>query len=116
MIGAVLRYKNYQGSIEYDEESEILHGKVLHVRDLITYEAETAKELKKAFQDSVNDYLETCKTEGLEPNKPYSGSFNVRPGAELHEQIARIAALRGRSMNALVKEALSDFVSKAEEA
>ena len=116
MIGAVLRYKNYQGSIEYDEESEILHGKVLHVRDLITYEAETAKELKKAFQDSVNDYLETCKTEGLEPNKPYSGSFNVRPGAELHEQIARIAALRGRSMNALVKEALSDFVSKANEA
>ena len=116
MIGAVLRYKNYQGSIEYDEESEILHGKVLHVRDLITYEAETAKELKKAFQDSVNDYLETCKTEGIAPNKPYSGSFNVRPGAELHEQIARIAALRGRSMNALVKEALSDFVSKANEA
>ena len=47
MNGAVLKYKNYQGSIEYDEESETLHGKVLHVRDLITYEAETAKELEE---------------------------------------------------------------------
>ena len=114
MIGAVLKFRNYLGSIEYDEESETLHGKVLHVRDLITYEAETAKELKKAFQDSVNDYLDTCNAEGIEPNKPYSGSFNVRPGAELHEKLARIASLRGRSMNALVKEALSDFVSKAD--
>ena len=116
MIGAVLKYKNYQGSIEYDEEGETLHGKVLHVRDLITYEAETAKGLKKAFHDSVNDYLETCEAEGIEPNKPYSGSFNVRPGVKLHEQLARMAAMRGRSMNALVKEALSDFVSKADEA
>ncbi|MDE0333305.1 MAG: type II toxin-antitoxin system HicB family antitoxin [Nitrospinae bacterium] len=110
-----MKYKNYHGSIEYDEESETLHGKVLHVRDLITYEAGTAKGLKKAFQDSVDDYLKTCETEGIEPNKPYSGSFNVRPGAELHEQLARIAAMRGRSINALVKDALSDFVSKAGE-
>lgn len=116
MIGAVLKYNNYQGSIEYDEESETLHGKVLHVRDLITYEAESAKELKKVFQDSVNDYLETCKMEGIDPNKPYSGSFNVRPGVELHEKLARMASVRGRSMNALVKEALSDFVSKIDEA
>ena len=116
MSGAVLKFKNYQGSIEYSEESEILHGKLLHVRDLITYEAETAKELKKAFEDSVNDYLETCKAEGIEPDQPYSGSFNVRPGAELHEKLARMASASGRSMNALVKEALSAFVSKVDEA
>ena len=60
MNEAGLKFRNYEGSIEYDEEGETLHGKVLHVRDLITYEAETAKGLKKAFQDSVNDYLETC--------------------------------------------------------
>ncbi len=69
MIGAVLKFKNYLGSVEYDEESETLHGKVFHVRDLITYEAETAKGLKKAFQDSVNDYLETCEAEGIESQK-----------------------------------------------
>ncbi len=71
MSESVLKFRNYQGSIEYDEESETLHGKVLHVRDLITYEAETAKGLKKAFHDSVNDYLETCKAEGIEPNKSW---------------------------------------------
>lgn len=48
-----------------------MHGKVLRVRDLITFEAETARELKKAFQDSVNDYLETCEAEGIEPNKSW---------------------------------------------
>ena len=70
MSESVLKFRNYQGSIEYDEESETLHGKVLHVRDLITYEAETAKGLKKAFHDSVNDYLETCKAQGIDPSKP----------------------------------------------
>ena len=85
MNRAVLEFRNYQGSIEYDEESETLHGKVLHVRDLITYEAETAKGLKKAFHDSVNDYLEMCEAEEIEPDKPYSGSFNVQPGVALHE-------------------------------
>ena len=69
MNEAGLKFRNYEGSIEYDEESETLHGKVLQVRDLITYEAETAKGLKKAFHDSVNDYLQTCETEGIEPNK-----------------------------------------------
>lgn len=110
----ILKFKNYHGSLEYDEESEILHGKVLHVRDLIAYEGETPKKLKRAFEDAVNDYLETCKAEGIEPDRPYSGSFNVRPGAELHGKLARLSAERGRSMNALVKEALSAFVSKAE--
>ena len=71
MSEAVLEFRNYQGSIEYDAESGTLHGKVLHVRDLITYEAETAKGLKKAFHDSVNDYLETCEAAGIEPDKSW---------------------------------------------
>ena len=71
MSESVLKFRNYQGSIEYDEVSETLHGKVLHVRDLITYEAETAKGLKQAFQDSVDDYLETCEAEGIESNKSW---------------------------------------------
>ena len=64
MSEAVLKFRNYEGSIEYDEEGETLHGKVLHVRDLITYEAETAKGLKRAFHDSVNDYSEISRGDG----------------------------------------------------
>ena len=43
MSESVLEFKNHHGSTEYDEENETRHAKVLRLRDLITYEAETAK-------------------------------------------------------------------------
>ena len=46
-------------------------------QDVITFEGETVKELKQAFQDSVDDYLGFCAGRGEAPEKPYSGKFVV---------------------------------------
>jgi predicted HicB family RNase H-like nuclease len=48
------------------------------VRDLVSYEAEQLGQLRIAFENAVDNYLETCEREGLMPDKPFDGSFNVR--------------------------------------
>ncbi|MDX8469230.1 type II toxin-antitoxin system HicB family antitoxin [Mesorhizobium sp. VK23B] len=71
-------YKGYPGSIEFDEEDMVFHGRILGIRDIITFEAETAEELVKAFHDSVDDYLAVCKERGVDPQKPYLDKLALR--------------------------------------
>ena len=107
-----LKYKGYLGSIEPSVEDNCLYGKILFINDLITYEAETVSELEKEFRAAVDDYLETCKALGREPQKPCSGSFNVRIGEDLHRVAAMQAELSGVSLNDFVKTAIEEKATK----
>ncbi len=102
----MMKYKGYIGHVEYDEEADVLFGRVLNVNDVITFEGTSIDEIKGAFQDSVDDYLEFCSELGKEPNKPYSGKFIFRTTPEVHEQIALAAAKRSKSINAWAEEVL----------
>jgi len=57
----VLKYKGYTGYVEFDDEAGIFHGEVLDLRDVITFQGKTVEEIKKAFRESIDDYLEFCK-------------------------------------------------------
>ncbi len=87
--------------------SNIFHGEVINLRDVITFEGETVGELKQAFQDSVDDYLDFCADRGENPEKPYSGKFVVCVEPELHKNISIEARKKGKSLNVWVKDALS---------
>jgi predicted HicB family RNase H-like nuclease len=106
MSDKTFTYKNYCGSIESSLEDNCLHGQILFVQDLVTYEAQTVSELKTAFENAVDYYLEKCQREGLVPDKTFNGSFNVRLSPELHRATAMEAARAGRSLNDLVKECI----------
>lgn len=106
----VLEYRGYQGSVECSIEDGVLHGKILHIVDLVTFEAETPVGLKQAFEESVDDYLETCVEEGVDPDKPYSGTFNVRVGPELHRKLALVASREGLGINETLKKVLETWL------
>ena len=72
----------------------------------------TVDELRKAFSDSVEDYLEYCAERGENPEKPYSGKFLVRVGPELHKALAIQARKRGKSLNNWLNDALHKIVKK----
>jgi predicted HicB family RNase H-like nuclease len=110
-----LTYKNYIGTVEFDGENELFFGSVYGINDLITFEGQSVSELKRAFEEAVDDYLETCKSIGKEPNKIYKGSFNVRVTTELHRQSALLAAQKKISLNDFVKWALSYAIAHEEE-
>jgi predicted HicB family RNase H-like nuclease len=59
-----MKYKGYTGIVEYDEESQVLCGRVIGLRDVITFEGDSGPEVTQAFQDSVDDYLAFCAERG----------------------------------------------------
>jgi predicted HicB family RNase H-like nuclease len=109
-----LDYKGYQGSAEVDLDSGVLHGKLLFVNDLVTYEATTVTELLQQFRAAVDDYVETCRELNREPHKPCSGVFNVRVGPELHRAASVRAMQEGVKLNALVVNALTQYLRDKE--
>jgi len=108
----LMEYKGYLGSVSFSEEDEILYGKVEFIRDLVSYEGENTKEIKVAFQEAVDDYLQTCEEENREPDKPFKGSFNVRTGSELHRQAAIFAKEQGQNLNQVIIKALEDYLER----
>ncbi len=73
----MLTYKGYRGQLEVDTEAGILFGRVLDIRDVITFKGKTVEEATQAFQDSVEDYLAFCQKLREEPNKPLSESSST---------------------------------------
>jgi predicted HicB family RNase H-like nuclease len=109
----VLEYKGYIGSIKYSAADEVFYGKIEAINALVTFEASDAKELKRAFEASVDDYLELCKEEGLVPEKTFKGIFNVRVGQELHRLAARAALANGMKLNDFVTKAIQHYAQYA---
>ena len=101
-----MTYKGYQSKVELDEEAGVFHGEVINTRDVITFQGSSVKELKKAFKDSVDDYLEFCASRGEDPEKPFSGKVLLRLSPEMHRQITVEARRQGKSLNAYVLERL----------
>lgn len=62
-----------------DAAAEVFHGKFEAITDLVTFEAEAAKQLRPEFERAVDDYLALCAAVGKEPSKTFTGSFSVRP-------------------------------------
>lgn len=105
-------YRGYTGSAEMSFEDNCLHGKVQLIKDLVTYEANEPEELRLEFERAVDDYLGTCEELGRNPDKPYSGSFNVRIGAELHKSAATMAQVDDVSLNEFVKRAVQESIEQ----
>jgi len=102
----ILEYKGYKGSIEYSKEDDLLYGKVLGMRGLISYEGKTGKELEADFREAIDDYLGDCRLENEIPEKPFKGNFNVRISSSLHEKAVLAAGEMSTSLNSFVGEAI----------
>ena len=105
-----IKYHDYIGSVEYSADDECFYGRVLGLNDLVTFEGTSVKELKNAFRDAIEDYLEICSRQGKEPEKPYKGSFNIRINPALHRQAAQYAAAQGLTLNKFVEQAIEQYV------
>jgi len=108
----MMKYKGYRGSASFDDEAEVFRGVVCGIKDVITYEGSSVEELKKAFQDSVNDYLDFCQERGEKPDKPYSGRFNLRISSDLHAKLDLEAKYHNKSLNTFVSETLERVVGE----
>jgi predicted HicB family RNase H-like nuclease len=105
-----MKHKGYTGVATFDEDADVFHGEVVDTRDVITFEGSSVKELRKAFRESVDDYLAFCAERGESPDKPFSGSFVVRVPGPVHSAAAARARSEGKSLNAFVADLLVETV------
>ena len=102
----MIEYKGFIGTVEFDAEAHIFHGEVINTRDVITFQGKSVKEIEKAFKESIQDYIDWCKDEGVEPEKPYSGKFNLRLPPDVHREAAITAKKLHLSLNSFVEKAV----------
>ncbi|MBU0510282.1 MAG: type II toxin-antitoxin system HicB family antitoxin [Chloroflexi bacterium] len=107
----MIEYKGYVGKVEYDDEAGIFHGEVINLRDVITFQGDSVDDIRQAFRDSVDDYLEFCVERNEEPEKPFSGKFIVRIPPELHRKIYTQAKIADKSLNSWVSGVLETHAS-----
>ena len=104
------QYKGYTGKLELDAEAGLLHGEVVGIRDVVTFQGKSVQEVERAFRESVEDYLAFCRSRGEQPEKPRSGKFVVRVNADLHRRLDILARASGKSLNTVVAEFLEKDV------
>ncbi len=112
MSNNLLEHRGFRGSIEASLEDDIIFGKVLFIEGLISYSGETLSELKQQFCEAVDEYIASCEKRGVEPQKPFSGTFNVRIGPELHRKASVIAYSKGVSLNEFSRAAYECYLDQ----
>ena len=103
-----LEYKEFMGSVNFSEEDGVFHGKIEGINALVTFEGNSVAGLKKAFREAVTDYIEFCRTKGINPQKSYSGVLNIRLTSEMHRKASMHAAKRGTTLNGFIKTAVEN--------
>ena len=106
----ILQYKDFIGSVHFNADDEIFFGKIEGIDDLVSFEGNTVSELKKAFEEAVNDYVIICKENGKKIEKSYKGSFNVRITPEIHKKAKLLSVMQGISLNQFIQKAVEEEV------
>ena len=104
-----MKYKDYEATVKFDEEAEIFYGEVINTRDVITFQGSSVEELKKEFENSVEDYLEFCRERGEEPDAPFTGDVVLHISPELHHRLYTKAKRNGKTLNSLIEENLASI-------
>lgn len=105
-----MTYKGYFAKINFDERDNIFWGKVIGIKDSISFEGETVAQLTEDFHNAIDHYLADCKKQGRTPSKPYSGKLTLRISPDTHAEAAAAAAHAGKSLNKWVADTLNEIV------
>ena len=103
-----MTFKGYTARIDVDARDNILVGRLLGIRDIVSFHADTVAELRVAFEEAVNDYLETCAKLGKPPEKPASGKLMLRIPPEVHGAALVAAQAAGTSLNQWAAKVLGE--------
>lgn len=104
----VMEYKGYKARVEFDADDGCFIGHLAGINDVVGFHGETVAEIKAAFIEAVDDYVETCRMVGKQAEKPYSGKVMFRFSPEVHARAALKAELEGKSLNQWAEEVIAE--------
>ena len=100
--------QGYTARVDFDERDNIFVGRVLGVRDIISFHGETVDQLRGEFESAVQDYLTDCEERGISPDRPTSGKLLLRMPPEVHGKALVAAQAAGKSLNQWATEVLQE--------
>ncbi|MGI8839448.1 MAG: type II toxin-antitoxin system HicB family antitoxin [Caulobacteraceae bacterium] len=103
-----MNHRGYRAAVQFDDEDGIFFGRLAGIRDGVGFHAETVSDLRRAFREAVEDYIETCAKVGKEPRRPYSGQIMARVDPAVHAMAALAAELAGKSLAKWTEERLRE--------
>jgi len=110
-LNGFLEHKGYRGTIEYSLEDNLLFGKVIGIRDLISYEGESLSKLQEDFAGAIDDYLIWCEQDGVEPAKPFNGCLGeILISPDIHERLYAFSGVSNQKPGTIVEEALKQYI------
>ena len=102
----ILSHRGYKARVEFDAEDGLFFGRIAGIRDGVSFHADTVPALVQAFQEAVDDYLETCAKLGKTPERPFSGKLMLRVDPAVHAKSVEAAELAGKSLNQWTEDVL----------
>ncbi|MBB5057566.1 putative HicB family RNase H-like nuclease [Granulicella aggregans] len=113
-MSTTMEHRGYHGSVSYSAEDKMLHGRIMGIRDMVSFGGTTVRQLEKNFRDAVDEYLAFCAETGKTPNRPFKGSVNVRLTESLHLRAACFAEEKKVKLNAVINDAVEHYLAHAE--
>ena len=98
-MSSTMTHKGQTARIEFDDRDNILVGRLVGITDVVSFHAESVAELRAAFEEAVDVYLETCARIGKAPQQPASGKMMLRVAPEVHSAALMAAQAAGVSLN-----------------
>lgn len=94
-----MHYKGYSARLEFSEADNLFVGRLLGIADVVGFHADTVADLRHAFEEAVDDYVQTCAQIGKPPQVPASGRLMLRVAPEVHRAALLAAQASGVSLN-----------------
>ena len=108
-----MKYKGHEGSVLHCAEDNLLHGRLLRIRDMVTYDGLSIPEIEKNFQGAVDEYLAFCAAIGKKPNRPLKEVIKLRTSRDLHRRLALYAHKHDLSTDAVISDAVQHYRAHA---
>jgi len=102
----IFTYNEFVGSVNFAAEDEIFCGRIKGINDLVTFEGNSVSDLKIAFEESVDKYIELCHEVGKDAKRSFKGSFKVIVKPELHARAYQNALMQGKTLSLFIQEAI----------
>lgn len=109
----IIEIDGHKAVVTFDPEIGMLRGEFVGLNGGADFYATSVDALHEEGRISLRVFLEMCAERGIEPSRKFSGRFNVRLDAELHEAAVMAARADDKSLNEWVIEAIQQAAKAA---
>lgn len=108
-----MAFKGYDARLEYDEIKDSYRGVILGLNGSTDFYGRTNKELRRAFKQSLEEFMDFCRERGIQPHAHCSGKLNLRIPFWVHERLVMHAREERVPIEALIFKYLANSLASS---